>query len=58
MILLLVVLTLEGDQEERCEPRHTSLVVQKMQGRAEVSRRADATAASGLSYTLRNDAYI
>ena len=29
-----------------CELRHTSLVVQKMQGRAEVSRLADAKAAS------------
>ena len=48
MIPLLVVLpvTLERDREEMCEPRHTSLVVQKMQGRAEVSRLADAKAAS------------
>ena len=44
MIPLLVVLpvTVEGNREEMCEPRHTSLLVQKMQGRAEVSRLADA----------------
>src|SRR5947208_16819630 len=44
MIPLLVVLpvTVEGNREEMCEPRHTSLLVQKMQGRAEVSCLADA----------------
>jgi hypothetical protein len=46
MIPLLVVLpvTVEGNREEMCELRHASLLVQKMQGRAEVSRLADANA--------------
>ena len=48
MIPLLVVLpmTVEGNREEMCELRHASLLVQKMQVRAEVSRLADAKAAS------------
>ena len=48
MIPLLVVLpvTVERNREEMCELRHASLLVQKMQGRAEVSRLADAKAAS------------
>src|SRR5436190_4190311 len=45
MIPLLVVLpmTVEGNREEMCELRHASLLVQKMQVRAEVSRLGTVT---------------